>query len=240
MRLDLRDIIHVPDARKTFRFQLDLSGQDFYGSKPIVRPVDIQGSVTNHAGALVLEGTARSVLELACDRCGKPFSLEKLVVLDSLVAQTQDLDIVTIADTDSIRLYHVVHERIGLHFVGDDQGRVLKGEAYFSDAVGTMGLQRRFFHPVQEEDGTVIGFVIASATMDSIRELRSSITQMYAKLAAVLLLAALLLSWSMTLFLQKMLLAPRSWSAPTSPSTKCSITSARASSPWIPRGISNW
>ncbi len=87
MRLDLRDIIHVPDARKTFRFQLDLSGQDFYGSKPIVRPVDIQGSVTNHAGALVLEGTARSVLELACDRCGKPFSLEKLVVLDSLVAQ---------------------------------------------------------------------------------------------------------------------------------------------------------
>ena len=87
MRLDLRDIIHVPDARKTFRFQLDLSGQDFYGSKPIVRPVDIQGSVTNHAGALVLEGTARSVLELACDRCGKPFSLKKLVVLDSLVAQ---------------------------------------------------------------------------------------------------------------------------------------------------------
>ena len=87
MRLDLRDIIHVPDARKTFRFQLDLSGQDFYGSKPVVRPVDIQGSVTNHAGALVLEGTARSVLELACDRCGKPFSREKLVVLDSLVAQ---------------------------------------------------------------------------------------------------------------------------------------------------------
>ena len=36
MRLDLRDIIHVPDGKKTFRFQLDLSQQDFYGSKPIV------------------------------------------------------------------------------------------------------------------------------------------------------------------------------------------------------------
>lgn len=87
MRLDLRDIIHVPDARKTFQLQLDLSGQDFYGSSPIVRPVEIEGSVTNHAGALVMEGTARSVLELQCDRCGKTFSREHVVVLDNLVAQ---------------------------------------------------------------------------------------------------------------------------------------------------------
>ena len=60
MRLDLRDIIHVPDGKKTFQFQLDLSGQNFYGSKPIVHPIQAEGSVTNHAGALVLEGTARS------------------------------------------------------------------------------------------------------------------------------------------------------------------------------------
>lgn len=87
MRLDLRDIIHVPDAGKTFRFQLDLSDQDFYGSRPIIHPVRVEGSVTNHAGALVLDGTACSVLELRCDRCGKIFSREKTVVLNSLVAQ---------------------------------------------------------------------------------------------------------------------------------------------------------
>ena len=87
MRLDLRDIIHVPDGKKTFRFQLDLSQQDFYGSKPIVHPVQVEGSVTNHAGALVLEGTARSELDLVCDRCGKAFSREKAVTLDSLAAQ---------------------------------------------------------------------------------------------------------------------------------------------------------
>ncbi len=87
MRLDLCDIIHIPDASKAFHFQLDLSGQEFYGRKPIAHPVEVEGSVTNHAGALVLEGTARSVLELACDRCGKEFSREKAVVLDSLVAQ---------------------------------------------------------------------------------------------------------------------------------------------------------
>ena len=87
MRLDLRDVIHTPEAKKSFQFQLDLSDQDFYGRRPIVRPVLVQGCVTNHAGALVLEGTASSTLDLACDRCGKEFSREKVVRLDSLVAQ---------------------------------------------------------------------------------------------------------------------------------------------------------
>ncbi|MGE4276724.1 MAG: DUF177 domain-containing protein [Lawsonibacter sp.] len=92
MRLDLRDIIHTPDARKTFQIQVDLSDLDFYGRKPITRPVLAEGSVTNHAGALVLEGTARSVLDLSCDRCGKEFSREKVVKLDSLVAQELEDD----------------------------------------------------------------------------------------------------------------------------------------------------
>ena len=76
MRLDLRDILYVPDASKSFQFQLDLSQLDFYGRRPITRPVLAQGSVTNHAGALVLEGTASSLLDLVCDRCGKEFSRE--------------------------------------------------------------------------------------------------------------------------------------------------------------------
>ena len=87
MRLDLRDIIHVPDAQKSFQLQVDLSELEFYGRKPVTRPVLAEGRVTNHAGALVLEGTARSLLDLVCDRCGKPFSREKAVKLDSLLAQ---------------------------------------------------------------------------------------------------------------------------------------------------------
>ena len=92
MRLDLRSIINVPDAKKSFQFQVDLSDLDFYGRCPITQPVLAEGSVTNHAGALVLEGTARSVLDLACDRCGKEFSREKVVPLDSLVAQELEDD----------------------------------------------------------------------------------------------------------------------------------------------------
>lgn len=86
MRLDLRDVILVPDAEKSFQCQVYLSDLEFYGRKPIVRPVLAQGSVVNHAGALVLNGTARSELDLVCDRCGKEFSREKVVALDMLLA----------------------------------------------------------------------------------------------------------------------------------------------------------
>lgn len=87
MRLELKDIIHVPDAKKMFSCQVDLSDLDFFGRKPITRPVQADGNVTNHAGALVLEGTIHSLLDLTCDRCGKAFSREKTVKLDNLVAQ---------------------------------------------------------------------------------------------------------------------------------------------------------
>ena len=113
MRLDLKDIIHVPGASKDFQFQLDLSQLEFYGSHPISRPVEAAGTVTNHAGALELTGTARSLLDLACDRCGKEFSREKVVRLDSLVAQAledEENDEIILLDGTELDLDQVVTE----------------------------------------------------------------------------------------------------------------------------------
>ena len=45
MRLNLREIIHVPGASLPFQFQLDLSGEDFFGEHPIPRPVTVTGHV---------------------------------------------------------------------------------------------------------------------------------------------------------------------------------------------------
>ena len=50
MRLDLREVIHTPGAVKAFAFPLDLSQLEFYGQFPIVRPVEVEGRVVNHAG----------------------------------------------------------------------------------------------------------------------------------------------------------------------------------------------
>jgi len=86
MRLNLREIIHTPGASLPFEFQMDLSDLDFYGARPAVHPVQVRGSVRNRAGALVLEGTVSTVLELTCDRCGKPFSRAQTLSLDTLLA----------------------------------------------------------------------------------------------------------------------------------------------------------
>ena len=86
MRLNLRDIIHVPGASLPFEFQMDLSDVEFYGERPITRPLYVSGLVRNMAGALVLTGEVATKLDLTCDRCMRPFCREKKVELNYLLA----------------------------------------------------------------------------------------------------------------------------------------------------------
>lgn len=86
MRLDLKDIIHVPGAVLPFEFALDLSGFEFGGDRPIQEPVRVAGQVRNMAGALVFTAQAQTALHLRCDRCAKPFTREKTVSFETLLA----------------------------------------------------------------------------------------------------------------------------------------------------------
>jgi uncharacterized protein len=86
MRIDLKEIIHVPGASIPFDFSLELSDMDWNGSHPIVHPVSVSGVVRNMAGALVLTAEAVTELELICDRCSKVFHREKRVSYETLLA----------------------------------------------------------------------------------------------------------------------------------------------------------
>ncbi len=86
MKLDLKDVILVPGAQLPFDFQLDLSQLEFGGRRPVTEPVSVRGEVRNMAGALVLRATARARLSLVCDRCATPFTREKLVEYEALLA----------------------------------------------------------------------------------------------------------------------------------------------------------
>ena len=88
MRLNLREILHVPGASVPFSFQMDLSGLDFYGERPFQAPVLVSGAVRNMADALVLQGAAETTLSLHCDRCLKPFERAMRVPVDTLLAET--------------------------------------------------------------------------------------------------------------------------------------------------------
>ena len=87
MRLDLRDIIHIPGAVRDFSYELDLSEVKLFGEKPFGRPVQISGAVRNMAGALELNGTAKTVLDTQCSRCLKPLTLPQEVPVETLLAE---------------------------------------------------------------------------------------------------------------------------------------------------------
>ena len=86
MRLDLKEIIHVPGAKESFSCELDLSSLDFYGAHPICEPVTVVGEVRNRAGMLELEATLSSNLHLHCDSCGKPYERVMSVPVRRLLA----------------------------------------------------------------------------------------------------------------------------------------------------------
>ncbi len=124
--------------------------------------------------------------------------------LGDVIRNTTDLDYITIADTDSVRIYHQDPAYIGLPFEGGDQYRCLAGESYLSDADPTnFPDQRRAFHPVRDVDGNVMGFIMASATHRRINELRSDIFVTYVKIFLMLTVCTLVLSALLAMYLGK-------------------------------------
>ncbi len=127
--------------------------------------------------------------------------------LDLLVDSLEQVDIVVICDTDSIRHYHNDKSRIGERFKGDDQADILEGSApYISEAEGTLGMQRRAFHAVYDEDGTIIGFVVASVLISSLAQIRRQLITIYLVIFLLLILAGCGLAWIFEHRIQKILL----------------------------------
>lgn len=108
MRLDLRDIIHIPGAKKEFSCDLDLSGYRFYGEHPFDRSVRVSGVVRNMAGALQLTGEAVTVLDTRCDRCLKPITVDLRVPVETLLAEElangEDSDEIVLLDKGQVDL----------------------------------------------------------------------------------------------------------------------------------------
>lgn len=118
------------------------------------------------------ESVKNSLIDKSCDSSLMNF-------LDSIVSTSETIDIITIADTDSKRVYHIRHNLIGQYFVGDDQWEALKGNSYLSFGTGTEGAQRRAFHPVYNEQKNIIGFVMVATRMSQVKDLRNKLLMQY-------------------------------------------------------------
>lgn len=95
--------------------------------------------------------------------------------IDDILLGSTDIDVITIADMTGKRVYHINKELIGQNFVGGDDNRVYNGESYSSIAWGTLGYQYRSFHPVYDEDNNQIGFVMTSALMERVENMKHTV-----------------------------------------------------------------
>lgn len=86
MKLDLKPLAQQPGAVLPFELQLDLSGMEWNGAQPFVRPIQVKGEVRNRAGAMMLAARLDTILSLACDRCARSFQRAKTVEYETLLA----------------------------------------------------------------------------------------------------------------------------------------------------------
>lgn len=141
----------------------------------------------------------RAVERGSCDE-------EMVDYLTDVVVNTENLEFITIADRNSLRLYHIDPAFVGLPFEGGDEQRALAGESYISDAATVnFPRQHRAFHPIRNEAGEVIGFVMASATFERIDQLRSDIYATYGQILAMLTVCTLVFSGALALYMGRSL-----------------------------------
>ncbi|MGI6085701.1 MAG: hypothetical protein ACOYIF_09695 [Acetivibrionales bacterium] len=90
------------------------------------------------------------------------------VFIDAIVFENNGIDVITIADMEGKRIYHIDKMLIGKHFVGGNEKDVYSGKSYASRAVGTKGYQFRYFYPIYDRNGEQqLGFVMTSTLMSN-------------------------------------------------------------------------
>ena len=87
MFIELEPIFNNIGEKKTFNFNIDLSGEELDGIFPFKTPVMVAGVVKNSSGIVTLEYDVNLCYEGYCDRCAEEieenlnFSFEHTLVL---------------------------------------------------------------------------------------------------------------------------------------------------------------
>ncbi|MEM5014146.1 DcuS/MalK family sensor histidine kinase [Niallia taxi] len=81
-----------------------------------------------------------------------------------------NVNFVVVMDMSGIRLSHPESNKVGKHFLGGDEGPVLKGKEYVSISKGTLGKSMRAFTPIKDSEGKQIGAVAVGISLKSVTE----------------------------------------------------------------------
>ena len=119
--------------------------------------------------------------------------------LDSLKDTLDNIDVISVVDSNLVRLYHSNHELIGTvydgtvpKFDGEDEGY------YAANDHGPSGTQRRAYAAIYDEDGNYIGFVMAIMLMQNIHKETWQTALIFVLITIAAILMELLISTEMS------------------------------------------
>lgn len=100
--------------------------------------------------------------------------------MDSVVADLPDVDVVSIVDTNNIRLYHTNHELMNTKYDGTLPDFVKHNSNYYTESsIGPSGPQRRTYSAIYDEDGIYKGFIMTIRLQVSITMVTEKIIIMF-------------------------------------------------------------
>lgn len=92
----------------------------------------------------------------------------KIQAVAEEIRRATHVEFIVVMDMDGIRKSHPNIDRVGEHFVGGDEGAVLKGKEKISIAKGTLGMSLRSFTPVFDDQNKQIGAVAVGISLDKV------------------------------------------------------------------------
>lgn len=158
-----------------------------------IRQNDIDTFISNLSLTVANMDITKEALQ--AENNSDPRMTELLQELDLISDSFEEVDILVVCNTESIRYYHSDHSKIGKLFQGNDQANILQGSpSYISEAKGTLGLQRRAFCSVKDDSGEIIGFVVSSVLTSSITRIRQKIFTIFLCILVALIILCLIIS----------------------------------------------
>jgi CitB family two-component system sensor histidine kinase MalK len=86
------------------------------------------------------------------------------------IRRSTKVEFVVVMDMHGIRKSHPNRNQLGLHFVGGDEGTVLKGKERISIAKGTLGISLRSFIPIFDQKNKQIGAVAVGISLEKVNK----------------------------------------------------------------------
>lgn len=115
--------------------------------------------------------------------------------LDSLRNTLEDIDVISVVNTDCVRLYHSNHKLIGSVYDGTLPSFKENSQGYYATTDnGPSGTQRRAYAAIYDENGNYVGFVMAIMLMENIKTEIVQIVLIFTLITIVAILMELLIS----------------------------------------------